>query len=258
MRREATFDLPEFRFGITMPAVRTCRSIAPVVACAMLAILTTACGMTVPEPTSKESSTLPLNSERIKEEFGNYGVDVVRQDERLRVSSLYSVERGRKITRTVAVVVYPDAIPVGILEEHREILKGSSIGETFRRHGWSVSKKTLYTGSLHAAPDFDGVYAAMGNIAPTDLAVHVYELSVAKDDLRLSYAAIAEVHHPDYLRLPDLESIYGKAETAENSSIRQILDTVTQVLTAFRAAPSAPQSAVPKVVYRHTALDLPI
>jgi hypothetical protein len=37
----------------------------------------------------------------------------------------------------------------------------------------------------------------------------VYELEVVKDGVRLDYATIAEIHHPDYLGLADIQAVYG-------------------------------------------------
>jgi hypothetical protein len=41
-----------------------------------------------------------LNSERIEQTFGSYGIDVIASDALLRVSNLYSRHDGEKITRT--------------------------------------------------------------------------------------------------------------------------------------------------------------
>ena len=49
----------------------------------------------------------------------------------------------------------------------------------------------------------------MSDIPPSDLAVHGYELSVRKDTELVSYTTIVEVHHPDYLNLDELETIYS-------------------------------------------------
>ena len=48
---------------------------------------------------------LLLNSERIAEKFGNYGIEVLEQNP-LRVSSLYSVEHGQRVCRTFAIVMF--------------------------------------------------------------------------------------------------------------------------------------------------------
>jgi hypothetical protein len=100
-----------------------------------------------PDPSVSGVSTETLcdlpNSERIPQEFGSYGTDVVRHDAQLRVSNLYSLEAGRKITRT--------------------------------------------------------------------LAVHIDQVWVSKNSMRLRYVSIAEVHHPDYLDLNQSRQIYGVA-----------------------------------------------
>jgi hypothetical protein len=46
----------------------------------------------------------------------------------------------------------------------------------------------------------------------TPLAEHVYVLDVVKDGRTHEYAALVEIHHPEYLRLADLATIYGPAD----------------------------------------------
>src|SRR5690242_11290346 len=55
-----------------------------------------------------------LNSERIEKKFGGYGIDVIYNSPRLRVSNLYD---GKKITRTLAVVDYPEFIDSSFSKE---------------------------------------------------------------------------------------------------------------------------------------------
>jgi hypothetical protein len=46
----------------------------------------------------------------------------------------------------------------------------------------------------------------------TPLAEHVYVLDVAKGGRTIEYAALVEIHHPDYLGLEDLAEIYGPVD----------------------------------------------
>jgi hypothetical protein len=54
----------------------------------------------------------------------------------------------------------------------------------------------------------------MGGIGETNLAVHVYRLSVCRDGVCFAYATLSEVHHPDYLGLAELREIYGGSNIA--------------------------------------------
>lgn len=155
-----------------------------------------------------------LNSERIKQKYGSYGIDVLEDDGAVRVSSLYSTHSGQKIARTLAVVVYPEVIPAQLQREHQTIAGGGSMGEVFTRNGWQVEKENLYLGEIQASPDFDEIYSLMGQIEPVNLAVHVYRLSVCRDGSCFHYATLNEVHHPDYLVLADLRKIYGGSSAA--------------------------------------------
>ncbi|HET7133350.1 MAG TPA: hypothetical protein VFJ95_13930 [Gammaproteobacteria bacterium] len=153
-----------------------------------------------------------LNSERIEQKFGSYGIAVLRSDARLRVANLYSESRSaageteRRTCRTFAVTRYPDEVAAAFAAEHREILAGGSIGAVFAAHGWRVTKAHLYYGERAAAPHV----AELMRVAPgARLALDAYVLEIAKGDARFEYASIVEIHHPDYLALPDLATIYG-------------------------------------------------
>ncbi len=160
-----------------------------------------------PLATPSEAGLRPLlNSERIAMEFGSYGIDVLESDARVRVSNLYSLHQGIKICRTFAVVHFPESIESAYSVEHEAILSGQSIGAVFAQHGWTIEKINRYFGVLHST---DRVADLMGEIAPQPLAVHLYDFKVSKPGTSLTYATIAEVHHPDYLSVADLQSIYG-------------------------------------------------
>jgi hypothetical protein len=167
-----------------------------------------------------------LNSERIEQAFGSYGIDVLKSDASLRISNLYSDSGGTKVCRTFAVVRYPSDVDPRFAAEHAAILAGASIGATFASGGWTVVKTHRYLGEVAATPRLASL---MGRIGVERLAVDVYELDVVKNGARLEYAAIAEVHHPDYLGLGDLERIYdpfGMVPRSPDRAVRQLLDVV--------------------------------
>ncbi len=147
-----------------------------------------------------------LNSERIEQAFGSYGIEVLESDGVVRVSNLYSVEGDEKICRTFAVVRYPAEIDPLFAAEHDLILSGESIGAVFKQRGWTVKKHHLYMGELPASPRVAGLMR-LADAPP--LATHIYVLEVVKGEAAFEYARIEEAHHPDYLTLDDLRSIYG-------------------------------------------------
>lgn len=161
-----------------------------------------------------------LNSERIEQAFGSYGIEVLSSTPELRVSNLYSTQGGRRVCRTFAVVVYPHGVDEGLLAEHAAILDGGSIGATFAASGWRVRKDHRYFGEIASTPKLESL---MGGIEPTRLAVHVYGLSVAKDDADTEYASIVEVHHPDYLGLAELRAIYGDDPPPVDDAVARLL-----------------------------------
>lgn len=186
----------------------------------------------------QQSATIPcdailssnlLNSERIAQKFGGYGIDVLYSSGRLRVSNLYD---GKHITRTLAIVDYPNVIDSAFSKEHKLILQGGSIGSTFKAHGWKIVKKNIFIGELSPSNDWSKLYRLMGNIHPSKLSIWIYVFYVQKDDMALPYATISEIYHPDYLSLPDLKCINKdsdsylkrtKVATHELKKVRRLL-----------------------------------
>ena len=181
-------------------------------------------------PGRGEAATAPLlNSERIAQRFGSYGIEVLASDERVRVSDLYSDDGGARTCRTFAVVVYPVAIDPAIAIEHEEIARGGSIGAVFAAHGWQVVKTNLRYSEVDAP---ERVATLMRIAAGTRLAAHAYELDVAKAGRSIEYALLVEIHHPDYLRVDDLRSIYGAADATGRD--RALDDLLATALAAAR------------------------
>jgi len=157
---------------------------------------------------SQETAT--LNSDRIRDTFGTYGVEVLRADSRIRLSSLYSGEGDEKTCRTLAIVEFRQPMPSQIAPIHALITAGGSIGEVFRDVGWDIHKTN---NRIRGAPPPDvglDVSALMDADMPATLATHTYDFVVEKNGNRLTYATITEVHHPDYLQTEDLLEIYAE------------------------------------------------
>lgn len=178
----------------------------------LLAVLLGSCG-------APEAPAPLLNSERIEQTFGSFGLDVVYSDDRLRLSSLYSMEGGRKLTRTFAVVGLPETIDAAFAAEHEAILDGGSIGATFKASGWDVVKTQH---QYYGTTVWHRLVPAMDVAPGTLLATHAYELEIAREDAHFDYATIIELHHPDYLRLADLQTLYGPAEPIDEPEPRRI------------------------------------
>src|SRR5690606_17176483 len=87
-----------------------------------------------------------LNSERIRERFGSFGLDILESSASRRVSSLYSLEDGRKVCRTYAVVEFGDAILPELAAEHALVMAGESIGAVFKGRGWTITKRHTRVG----------------------------------------------------------------------------------------------------------------
>jgi hypothetical protein len=191
--------------------------------------LATAQDVTAPATTARAPADARgrelLNSERIAQRFGSYGIDVLESDGRVRVSNLFSERTGEKTCRTFAVVRYADAIAPAIAQEHGEIVAGGSIGAVFTAHGWRVGKTNLRYFEIEAPAR---VAELMRVATGTRLAAHAYALDVARDGQSYEYALLVEIHHPDYLGLADLETIYGDADAAgREPALALLVETAT-------------------------------
>jgi hypothetical protein len=174
---------------------------------ALLAVLTAAA-----QPPGREL----LNSERIAQTFGSYGVEVLASDARTRITNLYSMDTGAKTCRTFAVVRFPAAIDAAVAAEHATITNGGSIGAVFAANGWRVLKTHLAFRELPATSRLANLmHVAVG----TRLAEHAYVLDVTRDGKTVEYAALVEIHHPDYLHRADLERIYGDADVGNRHAL---------------------------------------
>jgi hypothetical protein len=187
------------------------------------AALAVSFGADAQRPVSSEREL--LNSERIEQVFGSYGIEVISSTPTLRVSRLFSTHDEREICRTFAVVAYPREIDGAIAAEHSIILGGGSIGATFAAGGWRVSKVHHYFGEL---PSTAKVEQLMGGIEPSRLAVHVYVLGVSRGGVQIDYASIVELHHPDYLEVADLVELYGPLSAPSVDSVDALLALTAQ------------------------------
>jgi hypothetical protein len=167
-----------------------------------------------------------LNSERIAERFGSYGIEVLESDGRVRVSNLYSAREGERTCRTFAVVRYPERVDPAFAAEHDEIVRGGSIGAVFSAHDWKVGKTHLRFFEIGASPRVAGLmHVSVG----TRLAAHAYVLDVSKGGRTIEYALLVEIHHPEYLVLADLRAIYGAADaTGREKSLEALLATARE------------------------------
>lgn len=149
-----------------------------------------------------------LNSERIEQRFGSYGIEVLASEAGLRRSSLYSLSGDEPVCRTFAVVRFADQLDERYSEEHSKVLAGNSIGAIFKSHGWEVHKQTVYIGRLDLPEERTTVSQQMHMSGAQDLALHVYQLLLVKDEQVFEYAMIVETHHPDYMSEKKLRELY--------------------------------------------------
>jgi hypothetical protein len=155
-----------------------------------------------------------LNSKRIEQRFGSYGVEVLASEAGLRRSGLLSYDGDTATCRTYAVVQFADHLDERYDDAHSRVLAGDSIGATFKEDGWDIRKHTLYIGTVRLPGTPTGVGRLMRLTGAHDLALHIYQLVIARDDVELEYATIMEAHHPEYLVEADLLETFEYDDTA--------------------------------------------
>lgn len=176
-----------------------------------------------------EAEPALLNSERIEQRFGSYGITVLPGETGLRRSSVYSLHGQERVCRTYAVVRFAAQPDDGYSEEHAKILAGNSIGAIFRSHGWDIHKQTLYIGSL-PLPNLHAPIARLMQLSDEyELALHVYQLLLVRREQVFEYATIIETHHPAYLSENDLFKLYEHDKSTALSS-ESVADLTALVL----------------------------
>jgi len=172
------------------------------------------------------TETVLLNSQRIERQFGSYGIDVLASEAGLRRSSLYSIEGSARICRTYAIVSFKEELDSSYGPEHSKVLAGNSLGEVFKAKGWSMHKQTLHIGSFEIDRSAFEINQLMRFTADQTLALHVYQLLLAKDEQIFEYATIVEAHHLDYLTQSELLNIYhyDDSESLSSDSLAELID----------------------------------
>ena len=100
--------------------------------------------------------------------------------------------------------------------------------------GWSVDKRHQYFGRIEWPSTDSNVELIFGDIGDIQPVIHMYCLFVRKDDCEFRYASIAEVHHPQYLDMEDLNSIYGDVVAKEHDGDRDV-DSFLEIVRAKMA-----------------------
>jgi hypothetical protein len=169
-----------------------------------------------------------LNSERIKDRFGTYGVEIIDQNDSTRRSNLYSTHDGVSVSRTYAVVEFVGSNIVDMSEVHDKVIDGASIGSTLKDDGWQIRKETIYVGTLDLPGLGHPIAQLMRLQKDADLAVHAYNLHIEKASMSVQYATIIETHHPAYLTESELRQLYSTSTVTDADEINRIHQLVLQ------------------------------
>ncbi len=184
-----------------------------------------------------ESKNTLLNSERIEQKFGSYGIDIVQSDNQSRVSFLYSLDpnnKNKKNYHTLATVKFRETRKVSTI--HERILNGGSIGKSFKKEGWDIDK-TNHQMMIILNPEKLLFKSWLSQVNDKNLALHFYELNVKTKKYYYLYAEILEIHHPKYLGFNDLMSVYGPDEETQNNE--KLLSMLNFILNSKSALDEA-------------------
>jgi hypothetical protein len=182
--------------------------------------------------TSGCQSSTPLNSERIADQYGSYGVEIMRASNALRVTNLYSGTAVDKTMRTLAIVEFVAADDPRIATEHATIVAGGSIGAVFKQHGWQIHKDIIEMCEQEFSDDSLPLLAQMHTSLPQIFAVYRYQFRIAKSDDSIGYALITEIYHPDYLSFEQL--IGHNKELTPEPAQTNCSSSVSRLLTVLR------------------------
>lgn len=183
--------------------------------------------------------TPPLNSDAIKATFGSYGVEVIDQAAGTRVANLYSEHGADKVCRTLAVTEFMQPVDESLLESHKAIVAGASIGATLRAAGFTINKKLLIKTEVPANDSFVALANGTTTVG-TPLFTKVYALFAESSNSSIPYAVIAEAYHPAHF--PPVHE-----EVTEQPSLRVAAERALKGLSEFSlpvslTIPSASQS----------------
>jgi len=153
-----------------------------------------------------------LNSERIAQRFGSYGVRLLEQDGPLRVACLYSQELNGEPCRTVAVTLLDQPPPEELAAVAAAIDAGASLGATLKSAGWTVVKRHHLVSEHDAGIDFARLLHWPDGSPPPKVAVLAYELWAERGAVAHRFARIAEAYDPAYLDISELGRIEPGAD----------------------------------------------
>ena len=181
--------------------------------------------------------TPTLNSDAIKATFGSYGVEVIDQAAGTRVANLYSGQGADKVCRTLAVTEFTQPIDESLLESHKKIVAGASIGATLRAAGFTINKKLLIKTEVPANEAFVALANGTTTVS-TSLFTKVYALFAETSDSSIPYAVIAEAYHPAHF--PPVHE-----EVTEQPSLREAAERALKRLSEFSlpASPTIPAAS---------------
>jgi hypothetical protein len=107
------------------------------------------------------------------------------------------------------MVRFMEPLDPSIAAEHARVVAGESIGSVFRSAGWTIAKRHSWFGETALTGSDADILRLMRIELPQALATHRYAFRVEKNGRSFDYGVITEMHHPAYMTLSELRSIFG-------------------------------------------------
>tara|TARA_B110000879_G_C11108569_1_gene486369 strand:- start:592 stop:1233 length:642 start_codon:yes stop_codon:yes gene_type:complete len=168
-----------------------------------------------------------LNSQRILRLFGTYGIEVLYQNDKFRISNLYSSDEDKNTMRTCAFVNFCNPVAPSLLDTHRSIVAGSSMGATLAKNGFKIIKTPIFFGESNLPTEIK----TQMNVESASCAVHVYKMSVLNQNESVvnDYCIISEVHSPSYITCNTLARIYPEEYIRHNQMNEQAKEQLENI-----------------------------
>ena len=158
-----------------------------------------------------------LHTEALEHYFGPVKVVVLNQTETYRTVNiaLKSTSQPTVLTRAFSMVNRTMDPALGAI--HQEIVKGGSMGKTFRAHGYSVVKNQIERDRVKITPELQKAFATDQDFAE----LNIYEFYAQKDNgPLLLYSTVAELDSPRTVTaLRELESTPQQLQGSAHPSV---------------------------------------
>lgn len=142
------------------------------------------------------SETKVLHTDLLERQYGPVHIEVRKHDDVLRI---VDISDGNNVCRTHAVTWlsaenYPRESEFGMASA--EIKAGTSLGKTFRDHGFEIEKKLITQGMIQIPEWLERIFQIEGRQA----SFRIYDfIAIDGNGVQYFYGVVCEIDSPDFL-----------------------------------------------------------